>query len=203
LNNGKSTGVRITTRPFVDNRIIDLSLAAAREVDRLAQALCPWRVEVSRVDPTAVFLRCKSGFPRPHQRRAVRDRPQRHILAIFISNMIRRRGFLSRARRQTLRRRCRAPIRRAKLHGREGFTPFVTRLDEFHPQEQPMSADCLFCKIAAKKIPSTMVYEDPISSPSRTSAPRRPHTSSFARDKHFESLNDAATEDQAVLGKLH
>ena len=34
LNNGKSTVVRITDRgPFVDNRIIDLSLAAAREVD--------------------------------------------------------------------------------------------------------------------------------------------------------------------------
>ena len=24
-----------------------------------------------------------------------------------------------------------------------------------------MSADCLFCKIAAKKIPSKIVYEDP------------------------------------------
>jgi len=24
-----------------------------------------------------------------------------------------------------------------------------------------MSTDCLFCKIAAKKIPSKMVYEDP------------------------------------------
>src|SRR5580704_12421807 len=34
LNHGKSTTVRITDRgPFVDNRIIDLSLAAAREIE--------------------------------------------------------------------------------------------------------------------------------------------------------------------------
>src|SRR5207248_9296380 len=36
LNNGKSTVVRITDRgPFVDNRVIDLSFAAAREVDSI------------------------------------------------------------------------------------------------------------------------------------------------------------------------
>src|SRR5205807_5210491 len=34
LNNGESTTVRITDRgPFVENRVIDLSLAAAREID--------------------------------------------------------------------------------------------------------------------------------------------------------------------------
>jgi rare lipoprotein A len=36
LNNGKATTVRITDRgPFVENRIIDLSLAAAREIESI------------------------------------------------------------------------------------------------------------------------------------------------------------------------
>ncbi len=42
LNNGKSTTVRITDRgPFVDNRIIDLSLAAAREIDSVGPGVVP------------------------------------------------------------------------------------------------------------------------------------------------------------------
>ena len=47
LNNGKSTTVRITDRgPFVDNRIIDLSLAAAREIDSVGPGVVPVRLEV-------------------------------------------------------------------------------------------------------------------------------------------------------------
>src|SRR5712692_10378619 len=47
LNNGKSATVRITDRgPFVDNRIIDLSLAAAREIDLVGPGVVPVRVEV-------------------------------------------------------------------------------------------------------------------------------------------------------------
>jgi len=62
LNNGKTTVVRITDRgPFVDNRIIDLSLAAAREVDSVGPGVVPARVEVlGGVDPTAGFFTCRS-----------------------------------------------------------------------------------------------------------------------------------------------
>src|SRR5260370_10729231 len=46
FNNSKSIVVRITDRgPFVDNRIIDLSLAAAREVDSIRPGVVPVRVE--------------------------------------------------------------------------------------------------------------------------------------------------------------
>src|SRR5437773_12407061 len=63
LNNGKSTVVRITDRgPFVDNRIIDLSLAAAREVESVGPAVVPVRVEVlGGVDPTAGFFTVQVG----------------------------------------------------------------------------------------------------------------------------------------------
>ena len=40
LNNSKSTTVRITDRgPFVDNRIIDLSQAAAREIESIGPGI--------------------------------------------------------------------------------------------------------------------------------------------------------------------
>jgi hypothetical protein len=42
----------------------------------------------------------------------------------------------------------------------EGFTSFVVLLDEAGWQEESVSADCLFFKIADKKIPSKLVYED-------------------------------------------
>src|SRR5438094_4319233 len=63
LNNGKSTVVRITDRgPFVDNRIIDLSLAAAREVDSVDAGVVPVRVEVlGGVDPIAGFFTVQVG----------------------------------------------------------------------------------------------------------------------------------------------
>src|SRR4029077_532420 len=58
LNNGKSTTVRITDRgPFVDNRIIDLSQAAAREIESIGPGIVPVRIEVlGNVDVTAGFF---------------------------------------------------------------------------------------------------------------------------------------------------
>ncbi len=45
--NGKSTVVRITDRgPFVNNRIIDLSYAAAREIESIGPGVVPVRLEV-------------------------------------------------------------------------------------------------------------------------------------------------------------
>src|SRR5882762_6630332 len=64
LNNGKSTVVRITDRgPFVDNRIIDLSLAAAREVDSVGPGVVPVRVEVLSpgIDPMSGFFTVQVG----------------------------------------------------------------------------------------------------------------------------------------------
>ena len=64
LNNGKSTTVRITDRgPFVDNRIIDLSLAAAREIDSVGPGVVHVRVEVltQGIDPTGGFFTVQVG----------------------------------------------------------------------------------------------------------------------------------------------
>ncbi len=61
-----------------------------------------------------------------------------------------------------------------------------------------MSADCLFCKIAAKKIPSKIVYEDPDLFAFEDISPQAPTHILICPRKHFESLTEAAPEDQAV-----
>ena len=65
-----------------------------------------------------------------------------------------------------------------------------------------MSANCLFCKIAAKQIPSKIVYEDPDLFAFEDINPQAPTHILICPRKHFESLAHAAPEDQAILGKL-
>src|SRR6184192_4930293 len=65
-----------------------------------------------------------------------------------------------------------------------------------------MSADCLFCRIGAKQIPSKMVYEDPELFAFEDISPQAPTHILICPRKHFESLTDASQEDQVVLGKL-
>ena len=65
-----------------------------------------------------------------------------------------------------------------------------------------MSADCLFCKIAEKKIPAKLVYEDPDIFAFQDTNPQAPTHILLCPRKHFASLDEAKPEDQAVLGKL-
>ena len=66
LNNSKSTAVRITDRgPFVENRVIDFSMAAAREIESIGPGVVPVRLEVlGNVDLTRDFSRCRWGHSR-------------------------------------------------------------------------------------------------------------------------------------------
>jgi histidine triad (HIT) family protein len=65
-----------------------------------------------------------------------------------------------------------------------------------------MSTDCLFCKIGAKKIPSKIVYEDDEVFAFEDIGPQAPTHILICPHKHFASLNEAAPEDQGLLGKL-
>jgi histidine triad (HIT) family protein len=65
-----------------------------------------------------------------------------------------------------------------------------------------MSADCLFCKIAEKKIPAKMVYEDPEVFAFQDIIPQAPTHILLCPRKHFASLEEAKQGDQALLGKL-
>jgi histidine triad (HIT) family protein len=66
-----------------------------------------------------------------------------------------------------------------------------------------VSADCLFCKIAAKKIPSKIIYEDDDIFAFEDISPQAPTHILICPKRHFSSLHEATAEDQSVLGKLH
>jgi len=66
-----------------------------------------------------------------------------------------------------------------------------------------MSADCLFCKIGRKEIPAKLVYEDGEIFAFEDINPQAPTHILLCPRKHFASLEEAAPEDQAVIGKLH
>jgi histidine triad (HIT) family protein len=65
-----------------------------------------------------------------------------------------------------------------------------------------MSTDCLFCEIAAKKIPAKLVYEDADLFAFEDIDPQAPTHILLCPRKHFASLHEAAGGEQAVLGKL-
>ena len=65
-----------------------------------------------------------------------------------------------------------------------------------------MSADCLFCKIAAKQIPAKMVHEDAEVFAFEDINPQAPTHVLICPKKHFASLEHATPEEQAALGKV-
>jgi peptidoglycan lytic transglycosylase len=53
LDNGKMVTVRINDRgPFKDNRVIDLSLAAAKRIGLIANGTAPVRIEILQLGPS-------------------------------------------------------------------------------------------------------------------------------------------------------
>ncbi len=136
-NNGKSTVVRITDRgPFVDNRIIDLSLAAAREIELVGPGVAAVRVEVLSpgVDPTAGFFTVQVGAFRDRTNaERLRDRLAVSYSPIFIQQYDSPDGAFYRVRVGKISGEDAAHQFGEQLRDREGFTPFVTRLDEGTP----------------------------------------------------------------------
>lgn len=65
-----------------------------------------------------------------------------------------------------------------------------------------MDDNCLFCKIAAKKIPAKLVFEDDEVFAFEDISPQAPTHILISPKKHFAALHDAAPEDQSVLGKM-
>ena len=65
-----------------------------------------------------------------------------------------------------------------------------------------MSADCLFCKIAAKQIPARIVHEDADVFAFEDINPQAPLHVLVCPKKHFASLEHATPEEEAALGKV-
>lgn len=136
LHNGKSTIVRITDRgPFVENRIIDLSMAAAREIDSIGPGVVPVRLEIlSAVDPTAGFFTVQVGaFRDRNNAERLRERLSGFYSPIFIQNYDAPDGVFYRVRVGKVPGEAAARQFGEQLRSREGFTPFIVRLDESAP----------------------------------------------------------------------
>jgi histidine triad (HIT) family protein len=62
--------------------------------------------------------------------------------------------------------------------------------------------DCLFCKIAAKQIPATVVHEDDELLAFKDINPAAPVHLLIIPKKHIGTLSDVQPDDTAVLGKM-
>lgn len=65
-----------------------------------------------------------------------------------------------------------------------------------------MSADCIFCKIAAGSVPSNMLYEDEDVIVFHDIRPLAKIHFLIVPKTHIETLKDCSAEHQALLGKM-
>jgi len=133
LSNGKATVVRITDRgPFVDNRIIDLSMAAAREIDSVGAGVVPVRLEIvsAGIDPGSGFFTVQVGaFRERGNAERLRERLTASYSPIFIQPYDSPDGLFYRVRVGKVPGEDAAQQFGEKLRNREGFKPMVVRLD--------------------------------------------------------------------------
>jgi rare lipoprotein A len=135
LLNNNATIVRITDRgPFVDNRVIDLSLAAARALDMVAVGVVPVRIEVlsSSIAPTAGFFTVQVGaFLDRGNAERLRDRLVLAYSPVFIQEFDAPTGHFYRVRVGRISGEDAARQFSQTLRQNEGFSdPMVVRLDE-------------------------------------------------------------------------
>jgi len=133
LSNNKSTVVRITDRgPFVENRIIDLSQAAAKEIESIGPGVVRVRLEVlGNVDPTEGYFTVQVGAFRDRgNAERLRDRLNASYTPIFIQQYDSADGTFYRVRVGKISGESAAQDFAEQLRAKEGFTTMVLRLDE-------------------------------------------------------------------------
>ena len=63
-------------------------------------------------------------------------------------------------------------------------------------------ADCLFCKIVAREIPASIVYEDDRLLAFNDISPQAPTHVLVVTKRHIATLNDLAAGDDAIVGEM-
>ena len=133
LTNGKTVAVRITDRgPFVDNRIIDLSRAAAQAIESIGPGVVPVRLEViSGGDPSGGFFTVQVGaFKDPGNAQRLRDRLNAVYPPAFVQQVELEDGTFYRVRVGKISGEQSAQRFAEDLRAKEGFHSMVVRLDE-------------------------------------------------------------------------
>jgi rare lipoprotein A len=133
LSNGKSAVVRITDRgPFVENRVIDLSLAAAQEIESVGPGVVRVRLEVVSGAPDSAggyFTVQVGAFRERANAEKLRERLNAAYSPIFIQPFDAPDGTFYRVRVGKITGEDAARRYAARLHAEGDFTTFVVRLD--------------------------------------------------------------------------
>jgi rare lipoprotein A len=134
VTNGKHVDVRITDRgPFVEDRIIDLSLAAAREIDMVAPGTARVLVEILAGSPIATagtFSVQIGAFAERVNAERVRNQLGPKYSPIFIQEYDSPAGHLFRVRVGSVFSESAAQQLATRLQSDSGFQTFVVRLDD-------------------------------------------------------------------------
>jgi rare lipoprotein A len=137
LRNGKQTQVRINDRgPFVEGRIIDLSLAAAREIDMVGTGVARVRLELVS-GPAAMngaFTVQVGAFLQRVNADKLRQSLERRYQPVFVFEYDSPKGMFYRVRVGRVASEAAANRLADKLRAQESLTTFVVRLDENLPK---------------------------------------------------------------------
>lgn len=68
--------------------------------------------------------------------------------------------------------------------------------------DQKIMADCLFCKIANKEMPTSLTYEDDLVVAFNDIYPKAPIHQLIVPKKHIATINDLSSADEALVGRL-
>lgn len=133
MTNGKSTTVRITDRgPFVDNRIIDLSYAAAKQIESIGPGVVTVQLEIlSAIDPNDGTFTIQVGA---FHDRANAEKLQQRLRPAYPSVEIQsfdsaKGGSFYRVHLGKISGEDAAKKMSAELHAREGVKPLIFRVD--------------------------------------------------------------------------
>jgi len=132
LKNGRKTEVRIIDRgPFVEGRILDLSLAAARAIDMVAAGIAPVRLElISGPSLEGNFTVQVGAFLARENAVRLRRGLERRYQPVFVQEYDAPNGLFYRVRVGRVANEKAAKRLGDRLRQEEGFVPFVIRLDE-------------------------------------------------------------------------
>ncbi len=138
LKNGKSTEVRINDRgPFVEGRIIDLSLGAARAIDMVGMGIAPVRIEaLTGPDPFTGSFTVQVGafLVKENALRFQREMDKRYA-STSIVEYDSPQGLFYRVRAGKLPSEDAARAFAEQLQREQHVVPFVVRLDEALAQQ--------------------------------------------------------------------
>ena len=138
LKNGMSTEIRVIDRgPFVEGRILDLSLAAARAIDMVGMGIAPVRIEVlNGPDPfTGSFTVQVGAFRMQENAVKFQQRMEQRYSVASVAPLDSPQGTLYRVRVGKLPSEAAALAFADQLSQEQNVVPFVVRLDEAPPTE--------------------------------------------------------------------